>query len=409
MESQGSIVSNIFKSYREALNRSQQRYTSLYTERATNSKAFYDDFLKDLIIKFNNFQEASLRRRLSREVEAFFGRDDIQFVAIDGSCNKDPFNDFMVFSSIAYGVHGTLSLQGDPPTIEYKRRTMNEDISFVAYVPVPFAEIEDVANPERLEDFVVTDREKVDLSNIQNTLMQLAEIYLAYEVARSSTSPDRTRLILMDHSPSSIMASADVGVEQIGLLGYQIGRRSLDRGDAIVAYAHPFNEQLKLPSTKRFRLYSALIAEVVRQRIRVGDKLDVADFARRNHISLQEWETHYRRNKKAIDSIGEYDSHSKTFISQFDYKRSWQDSVRLFEDICYQLFKEKDQETLIYEAIDEDDPTRKKMRRRWMSPNDVKFLVAIGLRALIEECWKNRVMLLGIVKDSQSRYFTRNY
>jgi hypothetical protein len=35
--------------------------------------------------------------------------------------------------------------------------------------------------------------------------------------------------------------------------------------------------------------------------------------------------------------------------------------------------------------------------------------VSIGLRALIEECWQNRVMLLGIVKDSQSRYFTRNY
>lgn len=293
---------------------------------------------------------------------------------------------------------------------------MDEDISFVAYVPVPFAEIEDVANPERLEDFIVTDQDKVDLSNIQNTLMQLAEVYLAYEMARSK-SPDRARIILMDHSPSSIMASAEVGTskDKIGLLGYQVGQRKLEESDAIVVYSHPFNEDLSLPSTKRFRLYNSVIGEVVRQRVRVGKQFDLTDFAERDaqqkNITVDEWfgewEAHYRRNKKAIDTLGKYDTKSRTFTPSFDYEYSWRDSVRLFEDICEQLFKKKDQEALIYEAPDIDDP--KKTRRRWMSPNDVKFLVSIGLRALIEECWQNRVMLLGIVKDSQSRYFTRNY
>lgn len=407
MQNRGSIISRIFGDYREALDNSQDRYRELYTERAENAIAFYNSFLKDLIVQFDNFGESNLRRRIRREVEAYFGRDDIQFVAIDGSCKKDAFADFMVFSSIAYGVHGTLSLQGDPPRIEYKRRTMNEDISFVAYVPVPFAEIEDVANSGGFEDFVVKDSEKVDLSNIQNSLMQLAEIYLAYEVSRSSTSPERTRLILMDHSPSSIMASADIGVDNIGLVGYKIGKRTLDRGDAIVAYAHPFNEELKLPSTKRFRLYNALIAYIVNKKIREGQSINILDFLAGYDISLEEWETHYRRNSSAIKTIGTYDTSKKTFTSSFDYQYSWQDSVRLFEDICYRLFKDKDQEALIYEAPDRDYPHE--LRRRWMSPDDVKFLIAIGIRALIEECWKNRVMLLGIVKDSQSRYFTRNY
>lgn len=416
LQKKGSIISAIFGGYRQALELSQKRYSELYTERAANAIAFYDDFLNNLIVRFDNFQEPSLRRKIQREIESFFGRDEIQFVAIDGTCKKDPFNDFMVFSSVAYGVRGTISLQGDPPTIQYKRRGMDEDISFVAYVPVPFAEIEDVANPERLEDFVVTDQDKVDLSNIQNTLMQLAEVYLAYEIARSTFS-DGVRLILMDHSPSSIMASTEVGTtkDKIGLLGYQVGQRTLNERDAIVVYAHPFNEDLGLPSTKRFRMYNAVIAEVERQKIRVGQQLDLTDLAKRDaqrkNITVDEWfsewEVHYKRNKKAINSIGKYDAKNKKFIPSFDYESSWRDSVRLFEDICYQLFRKKEQEALIYEATDPDDPT--KTRRRWMSPNDVKFLVSIGLRALIEECWKNRVMLLGIVKDSQSRYFTRNY
>ncbi|MDZ7961625.1 MAG: hypothetical protein RMY34_27720 [Aulosira sp. DedQUE10] len=301
-------------------------------------------------------------------------------------------------------MRGEISFQGKPPTIKYKRRGMDEDVSFVAYVPVPFAEIEDVANPEKLEDFLVTDQDKVDLSNIQTTLMQLAEVYLAYEIARSSFS-DGVRLILMDHSPSSIMASAEVGTskDKIGLLGYQVGQRKLEEHDAIVVYAHPFNEELGLPSTKRFRMYNAVMAEVVRQRTRVGRQLDLTDLAKkdaaRKNITVdewfEEWRVHYERNQPAISKLGKYDAKNRTFTPSFDYDYSWRDSVRLFEDICYRLFKRKEQEALIYETQDPDDPT--KTRRRWMSPNDVKFLVSIGLRALIEECWERKVMLLGIV------------
>lgn len=419
MARRGSIISAIYSSYQRALSASQGRYEKLYSERAVNAVDFYERFLQQLVVSYDAFEDPTLRRRIHKDATDFFGRDTIQFVAIDGTCKKDPFTDFMVFTSIAYGVRGEISLIGDPPTLEYKRRAMDEDVSMVAYVPVPFAELADVADPDRLEDFVVTDQDKVNLSNIHNSLMQLAEVYLAYEMARS-TAPDRPRLILIDHSPSSIMASTDVGVKRIGLvtapdldtrniglLGHGVGRRVLERGDAVVAYAHPFNEDLDLPSVKRFRLYNAIVAEVMRQRIRSGQKLDVAAFAQRKNIAIADIEAHFRRNSEVIKTLGAYDAKAKTFEPRFDYEASWWDSVRLFEDICRRLFREKDQEALIYDAPDEDDPTR--VRRRWMSPDDVRFLIAIGIRALVEECWRNRVVLVGIVKDSASRYFTRNY
>jgi len=43
-----------------------------------------------------------------------------------------------------------------------------------------------------------------------------------------------------------------------------------------------------------------------------------------------------------------------------------------------------------------------------MPPDDIQFLIAVELRALIEECWQRRIMLVGVVKDSESRYLTRN-
>lgn len=114
MQKKGSIISAIFGGYRQALELSQKRYTDLYTERAANAIDFYNDFLKNLIVRFDNFQQPSLRRKISREVNSFFGHsDEISFVAIDGTCNKDPFNDFMVFSCVAYGVRGEISLQGE--------------------------------------------------------------------------------------------------------------------------------------------------------------------------------------------------------------------------------------------------------------------------------------------------------
>ena len=39
----------------------------------------------------------------------------------------------------------------------------------------------------------------------------------------------------------------------------------------------------------------------------------------------------------------------------------------------------------------------------------MRFLIAVGLRALIEECWSRKILLIGIAKDSASAYLTRNY
>ncbi len=44
-----------------------------------------------------------------------------------------------------------------------------------------------------------------------------------------------------------------------------------------------------------------------------------------------------------------------------------------------------------------------------MGDNDIRFLVGLGLRLLIEICWQKKVLLIGIAKDSNSRYFFKNF
>jgi hypothetical protein len=47
--------------------------------------------------------------------------------------------------------------------------------------------------------------------------------------------------------------------------------------------------------------------------------------------------------------------------------------------------------------------------KQWFVPEDIKFLIAIGYRLLIEACWKYNIYLVGIAKDSSTAYFSKNY
>ncbi len=398
-----STISDIFQSYRNALTQSRDKYTELYADRVENGRQFYQSFFNRLIIPFRpTFSNSASRSFITRQVERFFGTTQIDFVAIDGTCQKDAFADFIVFFGGAYGAKGRVSLEGDPPKVKYEKWEMNRDVSMVAWVPVPFAEFADVTGASVEESFMVSDSDRINLSSIHTSLMQLAEIYLAYNVATGSTI-DAPKLIMLDQSLSGIMAATSHGVDT-GLIGYPCDRRQLDRADVAIAFAHPFNPDLGVPSTKRFRRYTAILAEFHKRNTRHLTLSELESALRLTRDDLREPEKFLLRKDAPLCT---YDKATQTLSTIVDCRESWAYTVSLFQNICTRLFLDKDQLALTYEAPDPEDPTKK--RRRWMSPDDIQFLIAVGLRALIEECWKRKIMLVGVVKDSESRYLTRNY
>lgn len=382
-----SKIAEIYKGYSQALKDSQRNYTDLYRERAANAAEFYEKFLHRLVRSFAGLREPAGGRQVKQRLEDFFGTSEIEFVAIDGSCAKDSFSDFIVFFAAAYGVKGVVSFEGEPPQTRYKRWSMDQDVSLVAYVPVPFAEIADVSEGKVDEEqFSVSDTDKINLSNIHIPLMQLAEIYLAYDVAKSSTST-KVHLILLDHSPSSILASTEVGVDSVKLLGhYRHHGRAIQVADARIAYAHPFNDELQVPSKKKFRYYNYLLYRLAKDK----------------RVPL---DSEAQQGRKRLEEDGIAQAQGEWLVLKPDWYDSWEYTKGLFEALCRRLFVQKDFGALKYEVIDQDG----NRRWRWLAPEDVRFLIAIGLRALVEECWKQRIMLVGIVKDSSSQYFSRNY
>ncbi|MCS7272600.1 MAG: hypothetical protein NZ550_00435 [Fimbriimonadales bacterium] len=409
-----SMLSKIFAGYHRALDESQRQLRALRDERVENACSFYNDFFHKLIVQYEPFfQDPTQRRQIKELAEQVFDvtrLDKIDFVAIDGTCSKHTFREFVVFFGGAYGARGSIFLKDDPPRVKYERWGLERDVSLVAYVPVPFATIEDVYHADKEETFVVSDAHRVNLSNIHISLMQLAEVYLAYTLA-SATTHDYPRLIMMDMSLSGLMAAVSHGANT-ALAGYLYDRRALDDFDIKVAFAHPINQELGVPSAKRFGRHNAIIAQ-----FHLRNTAEMPKDELRQRIGLSE--TDFERALAYLTRPDPNKPNSQPLFTERDGKlltedpnrfhprHSWEYTISLFAHICKRLFTDKDPSALTYEAPDPDYPQYK--RRRWMSPEDVNFLTAVGLRALIEKCWEKHILLVGIAKDSESAYLTRNY
>jgi hypothetical protein len=402
-----SRISEVYRGYKDALRESQSHYEELYLARAEAAREFYRMWLHNLIITYaERWKNRTYSERIKRNAEGFFGRREIDFCAIDGSCFKDPFTDFMVFFGASYGVKGRLSLAGSPPRLKYERWTMDQDVSMVAYVPLPLAHIGDAVGGDPEEQFLVSEEDRVNLASIHTKIMQLAEVYLAYHVA-SASAMEYPRLIMLDHSLSSIFSSVERGTKTVGLVGYRLGQRYLNQRDVVIAFSRPYSRKLDIPSAKHFSLKHRLIAELAWNR---GRYVDLREFSRREGVNIVE----VRRAAESLAGLGQapvqppiaalLGPDKLSVADGFDPELAWYDVLRLFEDICYRLFIKKDPSALVY-TVQEGEGER----RRWMSPDDLDFLIAVGMRGLIERCWEKRILLVGIAKDSASRFFSRHY
>lgn len=395
-----SKVSEISRQYHAALSASQDQYARMYQERAEASAKFHRDFFSNLVCGFaDRFRSDRFRERLQERIERETGSRALQFIAIDGTCRREIFSDLVTFFGGAYGARGELILDGGKHKLKYKRWTLDHDVSMVAWVPVPFARLEEVT-PGSGEQFLITEEERVNMASVHVQVMQLAEIFLAYNAIRSSRL-DAPQLLLMDLSPSSVLASVARAQDDLGLVGYPYDRRSLSKADITVALSHPISRHLGIPSAKKMDLYRVLVAELVSK---PGDPLDLAAIASHHGVPEESLrgaaEFLVRRGVLRRPRLGQPQYSPAVHVGE-----SWAYTRDFFQNLCSRLFIAKDPMALQYDAPD----AKGVIRRRWMAPEDLGFLIGVGLRLLIEECWDRKIMFFGLVKDSSSSYLTRNF
>jgi len=397
-----SKISEISRQYHTALSASKEQYEEMYRERAEATEDFYRSFFHDLVCDFGHrFLNERFRARLQERIERVLGTNRLEFIAIDGTCNREIFSDFVTFFGGAYGARGEIDFTGGQHQIRYKRWSLDQDVSMVAWIPVPFARLAEVSS-ERGEEFLMTEEERINLSSVHVQVMQLAEIFLAYNTIVSSRL-DSPQILLMDLSPSSVLASVAHSQEGLGLIGYPYDRRELTRGDVTVALAHPFSEFLSIPSPKKMDLHRVVVAALHRA---PKQPVDLQDLAARYGVTPEELRREAVKPNGLVErGILQPTSAAQVFRPALNAEQSWAFTRELFQNICSRLFMKKDASALQYDLTDE----RGVVRRHWMAPDDLSFLIGVGMRLLVEACWEKNVLLYGVVKDSSSRYLTRNF
>ena len=388
-----SRVSDISAAYRDALNVGRDQYNELVSERLLAAEEFYGQFLSTQIVNFRNrFSSQRGRDRLQEEIERALGTRRIQFIAIDGTCRREQFSDMLTFFGGAYGARGELELDAGDHRVHYKRWSLDQDVSMVAWIPVPFARLEEI-QPQG-EQFLVTNEEEANVASVHTQIMQLAEIFLAINAITASVM-DAPHLVLMDLAPSSILANVAQAQDKVGLVGYPYDRRKLTKADIAIAYAQPVNDIFGIPSGKVMDRHRTIIASLLKEPTQPVDLNAIA----------QSYGVEIAGLRRALSWLAERGILDENGVPLVNVRESWDYTKAFFQNICKRLFLEKDPTALQYETTDDLGSVRK----QWMSSNDLNFLVAVGVRMLIEASWERKVLLYGIIKDSASRYFGRNY
>lgn len=402
-----SNISNVFDLYDKALTQTRERLEERVVEGTKELEKFYNEFLKDHVIQYLElFNNKLFRKEMHIEFENRYHSSELRFWAVDGTCKKIETSDLAIFYGGSYVVKGTIGLQMNPPLLSYHESEPENDSSLVAYLPLS---PEDLTLIDPDNRFFVDDSEIISSSGLDTSLMLLAEIYMIY---RGVSGPDRPHIILWDHSLSSVLANATPNVKELRFSGVQIGGETVWYPDLLVGYSKPWNSKLDVPSRKSHRLWERAIAKIYESSTK---SINLEEFSKDSKLPINNvisqvkliWEAdkygRIHENGNPAEALVVKNGNILTLNKEYFY--SPEKSERLFQHFCNKLFQDKDPSILIYKFIDENGVERS----RFLSPDEISFLVALGLRLTFEHAWKNMTTLIGVSKDSASTYYTNHY
>jgi hypothetical protein len=401
-------LSDTVKRTCDTLRRGATKQVTDYEQRFSALKNLYDDLLANLI-------RTGFSQREAWETAAeFFGSDTVRFAAVDGTMYSRPLFDMVIFFGGAYASTGTVTLCSDAaPKVKYDARTIQQNMGISSVVPIYINEIPDVdhtyaaqeqpgeVNPSKPS----TDEEIANNSLIANSIMTFSEYYLALKLA---TDPAQdARVILMDRSLSTERASllyetrkTDFWHVKCSVLDYKIpgDEVPIDRNDLAIARQHVSNSALGLPPPRADYLSHAIVCLAEREKTLTKEQILSA-------LSIAD-EKRARRVEKALHRLVErqiFTENKGAYALNSRYAAYWERIKKLTTTIGDSLFFTK---TLGIETSS-SMKIMKNGKEHWLTTLDIAFLTLFTLQMLMEECWRKRILLVGVTKDTAARDFKR--
>jgi hypothetical protein len=333
----------------------------------------------------------------------FFGSERISFAAVDGTEYTRPMFDLVIFFGGSYAARGTIEFLDERVNIEYSTRFSEESVGISSCVPMYVNEIVNVEQTymELGEDGNVTvdrpltDEVVINNSSIANWIMTFSELYLTYKLAKQGD----VKILLLDRSLCTMHGSLVYDTRRrrklwntCAILDYKVGETRIDVNDLAYNRHRIVNSVLHLPPTRGDYLRYSLIYHLEKRsplsvdEIYSGLDLDSEDRRKR----MQRFLSRSVKEGYLQETGGLYELAPR-------YRDSWLRVKGLVEAVGCQLF----------ESTLSENPMQleKNGETYWLTMLDMAFLSLFCLYMLVEECWKNRILLLGITKDTTARDF----
>jgi hypothetical protein len=342
----------------------------------------------------------------------FFGSNKVRFAGIDGTMYSRSLFDLMIFFGGAYAATGTVEFGRDGvPRVEYDSRFLERGAGVSSVVPMYISEVPDVdqtffdlEEPGELSvSKPLVDQAIISNATIANWIMSFAEYYLAY---RLITDTERNiRILLMDRTLSGERASLlydtskrDLWEAKGSLIGFEVDGVPIDVNDLAYGRYYIRHPVLGLPPPRADYLRYSVIYLVEEKGPlsleEICEALGMEDGKRVKRVR--------RYLKSAVKEEYLLKKGSRYLINP-RYVDTWErlkEVVRLLGD---RFFYEEGEAELSSNRM----KIVKDGEEHWLTTLDIAFLTLFCLEMIIEECWKRKVLFLGLTKDTAARDFKR--
>lgn len=382
------------------LRKSSESQVSDYKKRFEIAKEMYDKFLKNLIVQGFDPQKCyafALK---------FFGSPKVEFVAIDGTEYAREIFDLVIFFGGAYACTGEIIfLPNSFPKITYNERIIQEGYGISSCVPMYINEVPEVDQTffQEKEDELalgksLKDEEIIDNSQISNVIMRFAEYFLAYSIVKKNAN---VKLILMDRTLSGDQAGLIGSVtktwmkskewkKKCSLLGYKFKGIEITAGMLDYAKYRVYSKILDLPPSRGDYLkYRILYLLEEKSRLSFDEILD--------ELKLHDRRERVERILENLELNGFVENDNEVYEVSNGLKGTWDLLKELVCEIGKRIFEENNLK------IEKDG------KECWLTTLDLNFLTLFCFYALIEECWRRNILLIGLTKDTSAKDFKRHF
>lgn len=377
-----------------------------YENRLQPLQALYDRLLSNLIVSSFSYEEAYETAR------KFWGSTQVRFAGIDGTMYSRPLFDLVIFFGGAYASTGTITFKpNSKPALQYDAKTLQQGAGISSVIPVFISEVPEIDqtffSQEQPDEIALNkplqDSTIINNATIANWIMTFAEYYLAYKLA---TDPNQDiRIILLDRSLSSERASLlydtskrDLWKAKSNLIGYKIDNTPIDANDFALGRHYIRNPALDVPPARADYLRYAII-NIIQQKSPVSKNQILQELGIADEKRAKRAERYLKKSVKE-EILTKRDN---TYSINPKYATTWtrlQKLVTTLGDLFFYTQKLETQNANLMKI-------EKKGKKHWLTTLDIAFLTLFTFHMLIETCWKNKILLIGITKDTAARDMKR--